>query len=89
MSSLKHYPLGASVSNSPHSVTTCLPTMADVIGYEEKEPRVMQAMSAGYPRFLRHRWIEELLNFYFAPHQLYTGTCVPVIPYIPYHSTSV
>ena len=64
MNSLKHYPLGASVSNSPHSVTTCLPTLDDVIGYEEKKPRVMQAMCSGYPRFLRHRWIEELLNFY-------------------------
>ena len=76
MSSLKHYPLGASVSNSPHSVTTCLPTMDDVIGYEEKEPRVMQAMSAGYPRFLRHRLIEELLNFYLDREGL---TCLAAV----------
>ena len=79
MSSLKHYPLGASVSNSPHTVTTCLPTMDDVIGYEEKEPRVMQAMSAGYPRFLRHRWIEELLNFYLDREGL-TSPAAVLIP---------
>ncbi|MEC7273716.1 MAG: PLP-dependent transferase [Verrucomicrobiota bacterium] len=79
MSSLKHYPLGASVSNSPHSVTTCLPTIADVIGYEEKEPRVMQAMSAGYPRFLRHRWIEDLLNFYLDREGL-TSPAAVLIP---------
>lgn len=79
MSTLQHYPLGASVSNSPHSVTTCLPTMADVIGYEEKEPRVMRAMSAGYPRFLRHRWIEDLLNFYLDREGL-TSPAAVLIP---------
>jgi cystathionine gamma-synthase len=53
--------------------------MADVIGYEEKEPRVMQAMSAGYPRFLRHRWIEELLNYYLDREGL-TSPAAVLIP---------
>jgi cystathionine gamma-synthase len=34
--------------------------MADVIGYEEKDPRVLGAFSAGYPRFFRNPMIDLL-----------------------------
>lgn len=30
----------------------CLPTWADVVGYEEKDPRVRNVLQAGYPRFV-------------------------------------
>lgn len=56
----KSYPLGHSINGSPHSVCASLPTMRDVIGYEEKEPRVMQAFQAGYPRFFRNPLISRL-----------------------------
>ncbi|MDP0500225.1 MAG: PLP-dependent transferase [Verrucomicrobiota bacterium JB022] len=60
----KHFPLGDSITGSPHSVTVSLPTAADVIGYEEKDPRVLQAMESGYPRFIIHpmirRWRAEV-----------------------------
>lgn len=35
----------------PRAVSVCLPTWADVIGYEEGEDRVIGALRAGYPRF--------------------------------------
>lgn len=54
------YPLGHSINGSPHSVCVSLPTMADVIGYEEKDPAVLQAFRAGYPRFFRNPIIQEL-----------------------------
>ena len=38
--------------------------MADVRGYEEKDPRVVNAMELGYPRFVVHAFIERLINFY-------------------------
>lgn len=60
MSDSQHYPLGHSVNGSLHSVVVSLPTMADVIGYEEKDPRILAAMGSGYPRFFEHAFLSEL-----------------------------
>ena len=59
MSTFQHIPLGSPVPNSPHAVVVQLPTMADVIGYEERHPATMSAVRTGYPRFLRHPLIEQ------------------------------
>lgn len=56
----KSYPLGDPVNGSPHSVCVSLPRMTDVIGYEEKDPRVLSAFKAGYPRFYRNPLINDL-----------------------------
>lgn len=57
---MKDLPLGHTVNGSPHSVCVSLPTIADVIGYEEHDPAVRGALRSGYPRFveppLRGRW---------------------------------
>lgn len=52
--------LGAPIPDSPHAVSVCLPTWADVIGYEEKDPRVISRMRAGYPRFFLHPLIRNV-----------------------------
>jgi len=52
--------LGAPIPESPHAVSVCLPKWADVIGYEEKEPRVIDRMRTGYPRFFFHPLITEV-----------------------------
>ena len=52
--------LGAPIPDSPHAVSVCLPTWADVIGYEEKEPRVIDKMRTGYPRFFFHPLIQRV-----------------------------
>lgn len=52
--------LGAPIPGSPHSVSVCLPSWADVIGYEEKESRVVDAMRTGYPRFFFHPFIRQV-----------------------------
>ncbi len=54
------YPLGHTINGSPHSVCVSLPTMADVIGYEEKRPEVISMMRSGYPRFVSHELVEKL-----------------------------
>lgn len=64
MTSLRHYPLGETCPNSPHAVVSSLPTMADVIGYEEHDPRVVEAMTSGYPRFVPHIYIRQLFDLY-------------------------
>jgi cystathionine gamma-synthase len=38
--------------------------MADVRAYEEREPRVLEALKSGYPRFVEHVYIRELVGFY-------------------------
>lgn len=55
----KHFPLGHSITGSPHSVAVSLPTLKDVVGYEEKDSRVMAAMQSGYPRFIIHPLIRQ------------------------------
>jgi cystathionine gamma-synthase len=52
--------LGAPIPDSPHAVSVCLPTWADIIGYEEKDPRVISRMRTGYPRFFIHPLVQEV-----------------------------
>ena len=52
--------LGAPIPDSPHAVSVCLPTWTDVIGYEEKESRVIDRMRTGYPRFFFHPLIQQV-----------------------------
>jgi len=59
-SPFKSYPLGDPVNGSPHSVCVSLPALADVIAYEEKDPRVLDAFTAGYPRFFKNPLIKDL-----------------------------
>ena len=60
--SLQAHPLGAPIPDSPHAVSCSLPRMRDVIAYEEKNPATLEALKAGYPRFVRHPWIATLLS---------------------------
>ncbi|MCB1086321.1 MAG: PLP-dependent transferase, partial [Verrucomicrobiae bacterium] len=52
--------LGLPIPDLPHAVSMCLPTWADVIGYEERDPRVMGRLACGYPRFVLHPELGEL-----------------------------
>lgn len=47
-------PLGSRIPDRLHAVSCSLPTMRDVIGYEEKDAATIQHMSSGYPRFVIH-----------------------------------
>jgi cystathionine gamma-synthase len=52
--------LGAPIPDSVHAVSVCLPNWADVIGYEEKEARVIDRMRTGYPRFFFHPLVHKV-----------------------------
>ena len=52
--------LGKPIPDSLHAVSVCLPTWADNVGYEEGEPRVVDRMATGYPRFVHHPMIRQL-----------------------------
>ena len=64
MNSFRHFALGEPLSESPHSVASSLPTLADVCGYEENDPRVTSAIKIGYPRFVLHPYVRQLTNLF-------------------------
>jgi hypothetical protein len=61
-SGLGRFSLGQPVPAQTHAVCVSLPKLDDVIGYEEKHPHTLAAMPTGYPRFVRHRMIQQMLD---------------------------
>ena len=80
----KQYPLGHSINGSPHSVCVSLPTMADVIAYEEKNLEVLNTFAAGYPRFFRNPLISAL-----ARRLADKGFMDPLDPLLPTRAAAV
>jgi cystathionine gamma-synthase len=60
MSVFRHLPLGCRIPDRLHAVSCSLPTLRDLIGYEEKEPAVVCHISQGYPRFVLHPCLRRL-----------------------------
>ena len=60
--SLVHRPLGQRIPDRLHAVSCSLPTMRDVIGYEEKDPAVTAHLSSGYPRFVVHPLLRQVAD---------------------------
>ncbi len=60
MSAGQHIPLGQAIPDSLHAVSVSIPTMADVIGYEEKRPATIEKLTSGYPRFVLHTCLREI-----------------------------
>ena len=52
--------LGCPIPALPHAVSVALPRWQDVVGYEEKTPEVVNALTSGYPRFFIHAEVQEL-----------------------------
>jgi len=71
-------PLGSVVPSSPHATVVSLPTLADIEGYERKEDRVWKTISAGYPRFVRNRLVQEAAQ-QAAQKYKRTGELFPVV----------
>ena len=61
-SGLGRFALGQAVPDRDHAVCVSLSTFSDLIGYEEKKPEVLAAMPTGYPRFVRHHLIGDLIR---------------------------
>ncbi|MDA0848304.1 MAG: hypothetical protein O2827_00940, partial [Verrucomicrobia bacterium] len=62
MSLKQKYVLGEPVPNNPHAVVSNVPTLADVCAYEEHADYVVSAMKQGYPRFVQHAWVNQLIE---------------------------
>jgi len=64
VSGLSHFPLGQPVPAKDHAVCVSLPTVKDLIGYEEKNSGTLAAMKSGYPRFVRNHIIQALVHHF-------------------------
>lgn len=65
----RHLPCGTKLPDSIHAVSVSMPTLRDIIGYEEKYPETLSKIVTGYPRFVTHPYIlkiQECLNKKFA-----------------------
>jgi len=60
MSRFQPIPLGQRIPGSPHSVACSLPTLRDIIGYEEGQPETTRHITSGYPRFVVHSHARQL-----------------------------
>lgn len=59
-SAFVHRPLGQRIPDLMHAVSCSLPTMRDVIGYEEKDPEITRHLTSGYPRFVVHPLLKQV-----------------------------
>jgi cystathionine gamma-synthase len=70
MSVFQHLPLGHRIPGRLHAVSCSLPTMRDLIGYEERDPAVVRHVPQGYPRFVLHPCLRELTEHLVRRHGL-------------------
>lgn len=60
MSTFAPLALGQPIPDRPHAVSCSIPTMRDVVGYEEKDPATIEHLRSGYPRFVLHQFNQQL-----------------------------
>ncbi len=46
-----------------HAVSVSMPTMQEVIDYEEQTPQSLEKIKSGYPRFMLHPYLKQLAIF--------------------------
>ena len=49
--------------NNVHAVSVSMPTIQDVIDYEEQTPEILEKIQSGYPRFILHPYLKKLATF--------------------------
>lgn len=54
--------LGMPLPDSLHACSVCLPTWDSIVDYEEGDPKVVQRLRAGYPRFFKHPLVSQLIE---------------------------
>jgi cystathionine gamma-synthase len=55
-------PLGEPLPCDEHACSVSLPTWSAVVGYEEGDPGITNALKCGYPRFVYHPYVLELMG---------------------------
>jgi cystathionine gamma-synthase len=58
----KSKPLGSPIPFDEHACSVSLPTWSSVVGYEEGDTSITSALKCGYPRFVYHPYILQLMQ---------------------------
>jgi len=69
--------LGEPLPESEHATSVAMPTWNDVVGYEEGEARVVNALQSGYPRFKIHGGVLTLAASFNAELNSPDWKCLP------------
>ncbi|WP_072681231.1 PLP-dependent transferase [Arcobacter sp. LA11] len=56
--------------NNVHAVSVSMPTIQDVIDYEEQTPEILEKIKSGYPRFILHPYLKQLGLFIKKKYQV-------------------
>ncbi|GMH69372.1 hypothetical protein TrLO_g2894 [Triparma laevis f. longispina] len=56
-------PLGQPLPLDEHACSVALPLWSHIVGYEEGDPNVANALACGYPRFVYHPYLQELMVY--------------------------
>lgn len=73
-----HHPLGEVLPSFPHGTVVSLPTLADVDGYERRDPRVWSLIRAGYPRFVLNELVARARDLAAAKLGWDPSRCLPL-----------
>ena len=56
-----HIPCGETLPlNNIHAVSVSMPSLQDVIDYEEQTPEILEKITIAYPRFVMHPYLKLL-----------------------------
>lgn len=69
-------PVGTPIPETPHAVSVSLPTWQANVGYEEGDPSVVNLMQGGYPRFVFHPFVKQLITFCLQRFATQTESCL-------------
>ncbi len=79
MSQFKNIPFGYPIpQNNPHAVSVSLPTIQDIIDYEESKPEALAKMQSGYPRFFRNKFLAKYCNHFSSLNDSNSHELVPI-----------
>ncbi|WP_419782439.1 PLP-dependent transferase [Malaciobacter marinus] len=60
----KHIPCGETLPiNNTHAVSVSMPSLQDVIDYEEQTPQILEKIKSAYPRFVLHPYLKLLAKY--------------------------
>lgn len=66
-----HIPCGETLPvNNIHAVSVSMPSLQDVIDYEEQSPEILKKIKSAYPRFVMHPYLKELSNYLKAKYKV-------------------
>ncbi|MEZ4693188.1 MAG: aminotransferase class I/II-fold pyridoxal phosphate-dependent enzyme [Aliarcobacter sp.] len=59
-----HIPCGQTLpQNNIHAVSVSMPSLQDVIDYEEQTPEILEKITVAYPRFIMHPYLKLLAKY--------------------------